>query len=71
MTEETIFHGVALFNFVLITFFVDETDCILFIVEIVILMLILFMRSSAGDQVDAQERQDAATCKFANTICGC
>ena len=71
MMVKTIFHRAALFDFVLITLFIDETNCVLFIVELVILMPILFLRSSAGDQIDAQECQDAATCKLANPICGC
>ena len=71
MTEETIFHGAALFDFVLKALSIDETNRVLFILQIVILMLILFLRSTTGDQIDAQECQDTATRKFTNTICGC
>ena len=67
----TVSPGVALFDGVLITLFVDESNRIFFIIEIVFLMPIAYQSSSAGDQIDAQECQDAATDKFANTISGC
>lgn len=70
VAKHTVFSSVTLFNFVLVAFFVDETNCVLFVVKIVVFMVIILRATCAGDQIDAQEGQDAATNEFSNAVCG-